>query len=155
MSRSVHYTQNGLIVLSAARVSLFCTVTQLISASYQPHKTHFLFNKKKVILTKKIQIYKYMLCAFCFYVCSACLKDRKPSLTTYTAFKRNSTIRNVSSSNEKPLQYQNTTMALFLFTSINTTLNARGQANVIVHNLNWKILHVNTRGHNDRPNQDI
>ena len=49
-------------------------------------------------------------------------KARKPSMTAYSAFKQNYTIRKMTSSNEKSLIYQNTTIALFLFTAINTTL---------------------------------
>ena len=46
----------------------------------------------------------------------------KPRVTAYTAFKRNHTIRKISSPYEKPLQYKNTWIVLFLFTATNTTL---------------------------------
>ena len=53
------------------------------------------------------------------------LKARKQSVTAYTAFKWNSTIRKMSS-DEKQLQYLNTTIALFLYTAINTTIDNSG-----------------------------
>ena len=49
------------------------------------------------------------------------VKAPKPSVKAYAAFKRNSTIRKISFSNEKTIQYQNTTIALFLFTATSTT----------------------------------
>ena len=56
------------------------------------------------------------------FIISMPFKPPKPRVTAYTAFKPNSTFRKISSSNEKPLQYQSTTIALFLFTATNTTL---------------------------------
>ena len=49
-------------------------------------------------------------------------KAPKAKVMAYTSFKRNSTIRKVPSSNEKPLQYPNITIALCLISAINTTL---------------------------------
>ena len=77
------------------------------------------------------------------------LRARKPSVTAYTAFKQNSTIRKISSYGEN-ITTSKHKVDLFLFTAINATIKWQAYFIVhslhwMVHSLHWKVQHLNTR----------